>query len=147
MTKKDANDYLQDGIYGTKLPKQGERDEFLGTLRERVVLALTIGQVMTDKGIEKLEEDIKFYPNAKLSFNGAVDSKFFKSEKEIAKKYNITYTTVLNKDAKTNIGLVLYCGDAIDKEEIFYEEQKKIQKEEHQKESNFFKKMFNWFKC
>ena len=43
MSNKNVNDFLTDGIYGTRLPKQEERNKYLGTLRERIVLALTIG--------------------------------------------------------------------------------------------------------
>lgn len=122
MSKKNVEDYLTEGIYGTRLPKQEERDYFLGTLRERIVIALTIGQVMTDKGIQILEENMKLSPDAKLLFNGKIASRFLKAEKELAHKYNISYTVINNEAVETDIGAVLTYDYAIDKEEIFMNE-------------------------
>lgn len=46
MVNKNVEDYLQEGIYGQKQNKPEERNMYLTTLRERVEIALTIGQVM-----------------------------------------------------------------------------------------------------
>ncbi|WP_047983060.1 YueI family protein [Ornithinibacillus californiensis] len=123
MSKKNVEDYLTEGIYGTRLPKQQERDYFLGTLRERIVIALKIGQVMTDKGLLALEENMKNNKDAKLLFNGEIASKYLKAEKDLANKYNIPYTVVSNTEVDTDIGAVLTYDYAIDKENIFMEEE------------------------
>jgi uncharacterized protein YueI len=122
MSKKNVEDYLTEGIYGTRLPKQQERDYFLGTLRERIVIALKIGQVMTDKGLLALEESMKTNKDARLLFNGEIASKYLKAEKDLANKYNIPYTVVSNTEVDTDIGAVLTYDYAIDKENIFMEE-------------------------
>ncbi|MEN2768834.1 YueI family protein [Ornithinibacillus xuwenensis] len=121
MSKKNVEDYLTEGIYGTRLPKQEERDYFLGTLRERIVLALTIGQIMTDKGLDYLEETMKNHRKATLLFNGKIASRFLKAEKELANKYSIPYTVITNEHVETDIGAVLTYDYAIDKEQIFLE--------------------------
>jgi uncharacterized protein YueI len=123
MSKKNVEDYLTEGIYGTRLPKQQERDYFLGTLRERIVIALKIGQVMTDKGLLALEENMKNNKDAKLLFNGEIASKYLKAEKDLANKYNIPYTVVSNTEVDTDIGAVLTYDYAIDKENIFMAEE------------------------
>lgn len=142
MANKNVDDYLTEGIYGTRLPKDAERKQFLGTLRERIVIALTIGQVMTDKGVEKLEEAMKENPNTTLLINGQVSYRFLKEEKDLAKKYNITYTTITNEESDTEIGAVLTYDYAIDKEEIFIEDEpeKPSQKKEEQ-ETTFLSKI------
>ncbi|SHG54849.1 YueI family protein [Ornithinibacillus halophilus] len=147
MSKKNVEDYLTEGMYGTRLPKQGERDYFLGTLRERIVIALKIGQVMTDKGLDALEEEMKMHRNAKLIFNGSVSSKFLKAEKELANKYNIPYTIITNEEVDTNIGAVLTYDHAIDKEEIFVSEEETKQEEDLQenKSNGFLSKLKNLF--
>ncbi|MFD2044239.1 YueI family protein [Ornithinibacillus salinisoli] len=147
MAKKNVEDYLTEGIYGTRLPKQGEREYFLGTFRERIVLALKKGQVMTDKGLEKLEEEMQSYKDATLIFNGHVSNKFLKAEKELADKYNIPYTVVTNEETETDIGAVLTYDYAIDREEIFLEETELEEEKEEVNESppNFFSKMKQWF--
>lgn len=122
MSKKNVEDYLTEGIYGTRLPKQEERDYYLGTLRERIVIALTIGQIMTDKGLQQLENSLKQHKDAKLLFNGKISSKYLKAEKELANKYNIPYTIVSNEEVETDIGAVLAYDYAIDKENIYIED-------------------------
>lgn len=132
MSNRSVDDYLNEGMYGVRLPKETERIQFLGTLRERIVLALTIGQVMTDSGIEKLEEAIRENPEAKLLINGRVPSRYLGAEKALANKYNITYTIITNNEAETDIGAVLTYDHAIDKEDIYVHEEK--QKTEEKKE-------------
>ncbi|MFD2630511.1 YueI family protein [Oceanobacillus kapialis] len=146
MANRNVDDYLTEGIHGTRLPKDAERKQFLGTLRERIVLALTIGQVMTDKGIEKLEEAMKENPNTTLLINGHVAYRFLKEEKDLAKKYHITYTTITNEESDTEIGAVLTYDYAIDKEHIFLEEEKEeAAQEEGEEKTGFLSKIKNIF--
>ncbi|WP_087974427.1 YueI family protein [Oceanobacillus rekensis] len=149
MSKKSVDDYLTDGLYGTRLPKENERIEFLGTLRERIVIALTIGQVMTDSGIKKLEDAIKENPKAKLLINGHVSYRFLQAEKALANKYKIPYTTITNNEKDTDIGAVLTYDHAIDKENIFIEEEEPNEKSKATSNSDeqkpFLAKMKQWF--
>jgi len=146
MSKKSVEDYLTEGIYGTRLPKQKERDYFLGTLRERIVIALTIGQVMTDKGLQVLEEHMKQNKDAKLLFNGNIASRFLTAEKDLANKHHIPYTVITNKEVETDIGAVLTYDHAIDKENIFYEEEpKQQQSNENAKKDGLFSKLKRLF--
>lgn len=147
MSGKEVNDYLTEGMYGTRLPKEEERKRYLGTLRERIVLALTIGQVMSDKGIEKLEEAMKANNGAKLFINGQVSTRFMTEEKKLANKYNIPYTIITDETNETDIGAVLAFDYAIDKEDIFIKEtQKEDESKIEEKNNSFFSKMKNWFK-
>ncbi|MBP1968432.1 uncharacterized protein YueI [Virgibacillus natechei] len=144
--KKNVDDYLTEGIYGTRRPKEEEREQFLGTLRERIVLALSKGQVMSDKGLAKLEEAMQNHKDAKLLINGHVAHRFLKEEKDLANKHSIPYTTITNQENNTDIGAVLTYDYAIDKEEIFIEEEpeEEIINNEHETES-FFSKLRKWF--
>lgn len=150
MSKKNVEDYLTEGIHGTRLPKQAERDYFLGTLRERVVLALKIGEVMRDRGLEELDHAMREYPDAKLIFNGHVANRFQTEEKNLAKKHNITYSTIRNEENKTDIGAVLTLDTAINREKIFLEdyaldEDKSDQEESSESPSTLFSRIKNWF--
>ena len=136
LVKKDVNEFLMDGIYGTRLPKQEERNKYLGTLRERIVLALTIGQVMTDKGLKALKEEMLQHPNAKLIFNGAVANKFLTEEKQLAEKHHIPYTVMMNDEVETHIGAVLAYDDAIDKEDIFIKDEPTTAKQQKNTKNN-----------
>ena len=149
MSKKNVDDYLTDGMYGVRLPKEEERIHFLGTLRERIVIALTIGQVMTDSGIKKLEEAMKSNPKARLIINGHVSYRFLKEEKALASKYNIPHTTITTEVNETDIGTVLTYDYAIDREEIFIKDEpdpEVVEKEEEpENEATFISKLKKWF--
>lgn len=146
MGKKSVDDYLTDGMYGTRRPKEAERLQFLGTLRERIVIALTIGQVMTDSGITELEKVMKEHQEGtQLLINGKVSHRFFSAEKSLANKYNIPYTIVRNTEVDTDIGAVLTYDHAINKEHIFIDD-KPINKEENTKDStSLLSKFREWF--
>jgi len=150
MTRKDIDSYLMEGIHGTRLPKQAERDYFLGTLRERVILALKIGEVMHDKGLEELEQAMKKYPDAQLLFNGQVAHRFQKEEKKLAKKYDISYTVITDNENETDIGAVLTLDTAIDSENIFLEdlsnktEEDNLESPPKTSSTTFFSRIKNW---
>lgn len=143
MGKKDVDDYLTEGIYGTKRPKENERRQFLGTLRERIVIALTIGQVMSDSGITKLEEAMKKHRNTQLLINGQVSYRFLSAEKALANKYNIPYTVVSNEEYETDVGAILTYDHAIDKESIYIEDETNEEKEADS--DSLFSTIKQWF--
>ncbi|PAV30508.1 hypothetical protein CIL05_05235 [Virgibacillus profundi] len=145
MSNKNVDDYVTEGIYGTRRPKEAEREQFLGTLRERIVLVLTKGQVMSDKGLKALGEAMKDNKDAKLLINGSVSSKFLKEEKDLANKYNISYTTITDNENETDIGAVLTYDYAIDKEEIFMKQETETKNEEQANSDSFLSKLKRWF--
>lgn len=150
MTKRDVEDYLKEGIYGKRRPKEAEREKYLGTLRERIVLILTVGQVMTDAGIEALDRAMKEHPDTKLLINGKVSHRFLTKEKEVANKHNIPYTIVSNEEVDTDIGAVLTYDYAVNIENIYLEDQKEEKEipnkeDEQQNQHTFFSKVKNWF--
>lgn len=146
MNKKNVDDYLTEGIYGTRRPKEAERQRFLGTLRERIVIALTIGQVMTDSGISKLEEAMQaHHKDTQLLINGSVSYRFLAEEKALANKYKIPYTVISNEEVETDIGAVLTYNYAVNKDSIFIEEESEEEITEPEKKDSFFAKLKKWF--
>lgn len=125
MSGKNVDDYLNDGIYGVKQPKQAELNRFLGTYRERVVLCLTIGEVMQNKGLDEITKAMKETPNSKLLLNGQIHFKYLANIKKAASKHSILYTIISNKDIETDIGAVVCVDHAIDYESVFLSEQNK----------------------
>lgn len=139
---KNVEDYLNEGIYGPRKPKQAERDHYLGTLRERIVLVLTKGQVMSDKALKQLEKAMQEYPDAKLLLNGHISHRFYKREAQLAEKYRIPYTSITNNDANdSDIGAILTYDYAINKENIFVDDTDLIVKKESDKPVSFFTKL------
>ncbi|QHE52857.1 YueI family protein [Pontibacillus sp. HMF3514] len=122
MSKRSVDDILQEGIHGKKQIKSSERKRFLGTFRERVVIALTKGQLMQDNALTHLEQAMKNHPNTKLLLNGNVSPRFMNAEQDLASKYNIPYTVVSNREAETDLGVVLTYDHAVNIEDIFVPE-------------------------
>lgn len=145
MGKKNVEDYLTEGIHGPRRPLEAERRKYLGTLRERIVIALTIGQVMTDSGIQKLEEAMKEHPDTQLLINGKVSYRFSSAEKSLARKYNIPYTVITNEEYETDIGAVLTYDHAINKEVIFIQEEKDEEEKERSDDSTLLSRIKNFF--
>ncbi|GGB42174.1 DUF1694 domain-containing protein [Virgibacillus dakarensis] len=143
---KKVEDYLNEGIYGVRKPKQAERLKYLGTLRERIVVALSKGQVMADKGLNGLEDAMQKHPDSKLLLNGHIPSRFFEEERKLAKIYNIPYTSITNEDYDSEIGAVLTYDFAIDKETIFVDDDDDSVTERKQDEpKSLLDKIRHWF--
>ncbi|GIO23270.1 YueI family protein [Oceanobacillus sp. J11TS1] len=118
MSKKNVDDYLQEGMYGSRLPKERERKKYLGTLRERIAFVLTVGEVMANKGLPELESQLKQHPKAELLMNGNIPYRFLKEEKALADRYSISHTTISSQENDTEIGVVLTYSYAVDIEHI-----------------------------
>jgi uncharacterized protein YueI len=118
-----VEDYLEQGIHGPKEIKAGERREFLGTLRERVVIALKRSQVFETNVYPEIEQMMKQYPHSKLFLNGQMDYQYLGKYIKLATSHDIPYKIVLNKDHNSDLGLVLAESNAINKEEIYIKKQ------------------------
>lgn len=142
--KKDVDDYLQEGIYGAKETNPAERKQYLGTLRERIVFVLTKGQVMKAEGLSVLEQKMKDHPNTKLLLNGSITFRYFKPYRQLATKHHMLYTTVNNREARSDYGLVLTHDHAVDHpdEAIFLQEEVHPAKQEDHKKASFWSKLF-----
>ena len=127
MSRK-VEDYLEQGIYGTKEIKPGERREFLGTLRERVIIVLTKSQVFENNLYPEIEYRMKQYPRANLLLNGQMDYQYLGKYIKLSNQYNIPYKIVLNKEYNSALGLVLAEKNAIDKGDIYIENVKEKSK-------------------
>jgi uncharacterized protein YueI len=119
MNKPNVDDILQQGIHGPKEFNPEERRQFLGTLRERIVVVLTQEQVRSKGIFPGIESFLKENPGAHLLFNGNIAYSVISKYVKLAKKYNLSYKMVTNKEYDSEIGLVLAYYHAIDKQEIF----------------------------
>ncbi|QQZ10927.1 YueI family protein [Heyndrickxia vini] len=115
----NLEDYLQKGMYGEKQLKPDEKRKYLGTFRERVVIALEKSQVMESQIYSEVEDLMKKNPKAKVLLNGDLTYTFLTKYIQLAKKHNHPYSIVTNKDSNTPIGLVLALDYAINKENIY----------------------------
>ncbi|GGE59707.1 YueI family protein [Priestia taiwanensis] len=122
MKKNTVDDYLNNGIYGTPEIKGAERKVFLGTIRERIEIALTNGQVMKSTTYKEIESAMKQAKNTKLLLNGNIAYSYLSKYIKLANQHNIPFSLVQDSDSKNPMGLVLTHDVAINKENIFVED-------------------------
>lgn len=118
MTGNSVEDYLMKGIYGEKQIKIEERNVYLGTIRERIEIALTTSQVMAASVYNTVEKSIKI-KDVSLLLNGTLPYTSLSKYIKLATKNNVQFSLVNNLPIPTPIGLVVTHRTAIDKNEIF----------------------------
>ncbi|MFB7142472.1 YueI family protein [Gottfriedia sp. NPDC056225] len=118
MASNNVEDYLIKGIYGEKQVKIEERNVFLGTIRERIEIALTTSQVMSNSIYPNVENSIK-NKDVTLLLNGTLPYNSISKYILMAKNKNIPFSLVNNLPVPTPIGLVVTHSKAIEKNEIF----------------------------
>lgn len=145
----NLDDYMQKGMYGAKETKPEERRKFLGTLRERVVLALNQSQVIEPSPYKEILDAMQKNNGAKLYLNGHLDYSYLSKYIKEANQANMEYTIVTNKEADSEIGLLIAYDYAINKEDIYIGKQKSDTAEEESSQDNQKKGLFTtigkWF--
>jgi len=118
LKKQTVEEVLQQGIHGPLETKPVERRKYLGTLRERIIVALLKSQVAETKIYPQVERYMKEYPGSHLFLNGSMSYENLSKYVKFAMKNKIEHTIVTNKGHDTEFGLILAMNYAIDKEEI-----------------------------
>ncbi|MEO2077217.1 MAG: YueI family protein [Bacillus sp. (in: firmicutes)] len=142
MKKPSVEEVLQQGIYGAMETKPDERRKYLGTLRERIIVAMKKSQVAEAQVYPQVEQLMKENPKAHLFLNGNMSYEDLSKYVKMANKQKIEHTIVTNKEHDSEIGLVLAMDHAIDKEEIYITKKIAVQ-EAAKKSKGFFAKLFN----
>ncbi|MGG3660693.1 YueI family protein, partial [Bacillus pseudomycoides] len=107
---------------GQKQNKPEERNMYLGTLRERVEIALTIGQVMQSNVYTEVANSMRTSQSLQLYVNGSISYPHLSKYIKLANEKNVPFTIVQNKGTQTPIGLVLAHNTAVDKEQVYVED-------------------------
>lgn len=142
MSGPNLDDYLQQGIHGQKEINPDERRKFLGTLRERIVLALTQAQVREDIIFPEVEQALEENQKATLLLNGNIDYSHLSKYMKLCNDQNIKYSIVTNKEHNSEIGLVLAHDYAVDKEDIYVTKPQVSYEEAPSEKKEFFSKLF-----
>lgn len=147
LSKKTVDDYIEQGIYGKKEINPEERRKFLGTLRERIVVALSTSQVRAKVIYPQVEEEMKNNQKAVVYLNGNVAYSYLSKYIKLAQKHKLLYTVVTNKEYNSEVGLVLAYDYAIDREKIYITETSEhptVNEKEREKKGklSFWKKFF-----
>lgn len=144
MERGKVDEYLQQGIYGPMEIKPEERKRFLGTLRERIVVALTHAEVRDKTNLAELERIMREHQKAHLYLNGQIEYPALSKYIKMAGEVGMLFTIVNNQEVETDIGLVIAYDYAIDKEDISLKKKAKL-KIEQQKDSSLFTKLKKLF--
>lgn len=142
MEKPSVDEVLQQGIYGALETKPDERRKYLGTLRERIIVALKKNQVGETEIYPEVEQSMRENQQAHLFLNGNMNYEVLSKYVKLATKYKLDHTIVTNKEHDSEIGLVLAMDHAIDKEEIYITNKEPAQPEV-KKNKGIFAKIFN----
>src|SRR3954453_19962858 len=96
LKKTTVDEVLQQGTYGPLETKPDERRKFLGTLRERIVVALTKSQVGETEVYSQVEQHMKEKPLSHLFLNGNMSYESLSKYVKLATKYKMEHTIVTN---------------------------------------------------
>ncbi|TMW73798.1 YueI family protein [Alteribacter natronophilus] len=121
MSEEKLKEVLKQGMYGTPEIRPEERRLFLSTLRERVHLALTVQQVR-EKGMYREAEQLMKKSGLKMYINGALNYPAYSNYVQAAGKSGVPFT-VVNDGKDSPVGLVLASDTAVEKDEIFIEDE------------------------
>jgi uncharacterized protein YueI len=130
MSKQNLDDILQQGIHGAKQTKPDERRKFLGTIRERVVVALSKAEVRKKQIEPEFKQLLESNKGAQIYLNGNMNYTFYSKYITLAEGMKVPYKIVTNKEHDSEYGLVLAYDYAIDKQDISLSKKPNVKIEE-----------------
>ena len=104
---------MQQGIFGHAETKPDERRMFLGSLRERALLALTKGQVSRNKPYQEVEQILKANRQATVLLNGELSYASYSQYVKMANAAGCSFKVVNHHEAHSPFGLVIEMPDAV----------------------------------
>ncbi len=109
------------GAHGPPELKKEERNRFLGEFRERVIKALTFGQVHEEGTYEEILDAMN-HPKARiLKIDRNVDLDYAAEYIRIARDKSLSFNTVDSPDYKGDIGLIVAGEEAVNVDDIMVE--------------------------
>ncbi|MFA3773472.1 YueI family protein [Bacillus safensis] len=123
MKEESVDFYLQQGIFGHAETKPDERRMFLGSLRERALLALTKGQVSRNKPYHEVEQVLKANRQATVLLNGELSYASYSQYVKMANAAGCSFKVVNHHEAHSPFGLVIEMPSAVNQEHIYIEDE------------------------
>lgn len=148
MANKDPNDYLQKGQYGLKQTLPDERRKFLGSLRERTYLVVSLEQIETKQAEQAFTEEFKQHPDGSLLLNGTYDMSTYTHLIQLSKRAEIAFTFVANEKAEHSpYAAIFTAAEAVNEPLIQLDEKyplpEKNTPQKKEKKKSFFKRFFS----
>ncbi|MBC1249244.1 DUF1694 domain-containing protein [Listeria welshimeri] len=129
---ENIDDYLEKGMYGAKEINPAEKKKYLGTYRERVLVALTKEEVLTQEYLPELEKAILENNDSKLLLNGLLHYNSLRPYIKLSEKCKHEFSIVSRLEGETDIYLVLACQKAVNKEDIHLYKEEPVEQEEEE---------------
>ncbi|MFE5471078.1 YueI family protein [Bacillus safensis] len=123
MKEESVDFYLQQGIFGHAETKPDERRMFLGSLRERALLALTKGQVSRNKPYQEVEQILKANRQATVLLNGELSYPSYSQYVKMANTAGCSFKVVNHHEAHSPFGLVIEMPSAVNQEHIYLKDE------------------------
>ncbi|PTA86720.1 DUF1694 domain-containing protein [Bacillus sp. Nf3] len=123
MKEESVDFYLQQGIFGHAETKPDERRMFLGSLRERALLALTKGQVSRNKPYHEVEQILKTNRQATVLLNGELSYASYSQYVKMANASGCSFKVVNHHEAHSPFGLVIEMPSAVNQEHIYLKDE------------------------
>ncbi|EIA19531.1 YueI family protein [Listeria fleischmannii] len=140
----NVQDYIENGIYGPKELNPAEKKKYLGTYRERVIVALDKSEVLSKKMLPELEQKIIAYKDSKLLLNGALGYSMLRPYIQIAERTKHEFSIVSRGESDTDIYLVLADTKEVNIPDIhLHAEQKEVEKKEKRSLLDKIKQILN----
>ncbi|SJZ47933.1 YueI family protein [Selenihalanaerobacter shriftii] len=129
QNKSKLEKTISAGIHGGYEFKKGEKNQFLGEFRERIIRVLNFKQIIEPGVYPEVLEAIKDSEAKKLIISRKANLKAAKDYIELANQNNLSFKKVDSPEFKGDIGLAVVSDHAVHHEEIIV-----IDKEEKFKE-------------
>ncbi|GAA0312055.1 uncharacterized protein YueI [Gracilibacillus halotolerans] len=143
MSGKKLDDYITEGIYGPKEIKQDEKRKYLGTYRERVLLAIYKSEVHQKKGISEIKALKNKYPDAVMLLNDRMNINTLKPYRQLATDSNFTYRYIRNETVDSEYGVIIALDHAIEIENIHLPEENIPNKNSVKEKQPWWKRLFS----
>ncbi len=140
----NLQDYIENGLYGPKELNPAEKKKFLGTYRERVIVALNKNEVLSKNMIPELEKKILAYKDSKLLLNGSLGYSLLRPYIQLAEQNKHEFSIVSREEDDTDIYLVLADKKEVNIEDVqLHAEQKETEKIEKRSLLDKIKEILN----
>lgn len=97
-----SEEYIKQHMFGNPQIKPDEKRAILGNFRERVALALTIGQIQRPDVGELVGKILNDYPEYRLYINGRMDQELIDPFMDIAIEHNYKFTVLVQNGMRVD---------------------------------------------
>lgn len=122
--KSELEKTVSVGIQGPPQIKLEEKMHHLGVFRERILVALTKGQVMRNTVYPEISEALSDQRSTKMLVHGDIDFRFSSKYQKAAAQAGKHFTIVHDPNLRGDVGLVIASDKAVDIEYIHIDDEK-----------------------